>query len=104
MSITVGGVSKLVDRIEAAGHANPDRGWAAQAHIGQVSATGLLDGGAAFSIHCRGGFSRGTNLQPSLEAGLSRRAIRCGARMERFTSSRADVGYGWRWTISRRKP
>ena len=28
----------------------------------QVSATGLLKGGAAFSIHYRGGFSRGTNL------------------------------------------
>ena len=28
----------------------------------QVSASGLLEGGAAFSIHYRGGFSRGTNL------------------------------------------
>jgi predicted dehydrogenase len=28
----------------------------------QVAVTGLLDGGAAFSIHYRGGYSRGTNL------------------------------------------
>jgi len=28
----------------------------------QVGVTGLLEGGAAFSIHYRGGFSRGTNL------------------------------------------
>src|SRR5205085_10150655 len=28
----------------------------------QVCVTGLLDGGAPFSIHYRGGFSRGTNL------------------------------------------
>jgi predicted dehydrogenase len=28
----------------------------------QVAVTGLLDGGAAFSIHYRGGSSRGTNL------------------------------------------
>jgi predicted dehydrogenase len=28
----------------------------------QVAVTGLLEGGAAFSIHYRGGFSRGTNL------------------------------------------
>src|SRR5438067_11350601 len=28
----------------------------------QVAVTGLLDGGAAFSIHYRGGVSRGTNL------------------------------------------
>src|SRR5438067_7699043 len=28
----------------------------------QVAVTGLLEGGAAFSIHYRGGVSRGTNL------------------------------------------
>jgi predicted dehydrogenase len=28
----------------------------------QVAVTGLLEGGAAFSIHYRGGYSRGTNL------------------------------------------
>src|ERR1700716_369332 len=28
----------------------------------QVAVTGLLDGGAAFAVHYRGGVSRGTNL------------------------------------------
>src|SRR5881296_1995817 len=34
----------------------------AMASDDQVCATGLLEGGAAFSIHYRGGYSRGTNL------------------------------------------